>query len=146
MEKKKAEQKTKTYDASNERKPQLAEMSDEELKSITNYEKGNLTILDKNPGMRYFFAANDPKNPGRPDGIEACKQRGYRISETAHCPSGPADCVLMEIPMEKFLAFKELERRDNDRKMKAAMAPGAGGNDGLDVIKGSQHGVRRVQR
>ena len=136
----------KTYDASNERKPQIAEMTDEELKSITNYEKGNLKILNSDPGMKYFFAANDPKNPGRPEGVETLKQRGYVVSDKANCPSGPADCILMEIPLVKYQAYKELERRDNDRKMQSAMASGTGGNDGLDEIKGSQHGVRRVQR
>jgi hypothetical protein len=84
------------------------EINDDELIDIlTNYEIGGLKVYDEDPAMRYFFAANDDDKI-RPDGIHRVMELGYRVSEKKH---NSVDCVLMEIPRDRWERMQKLKHR-----------------------------------
>ncbi len=127
-----------------EREPQIAELSDEELNNLANYEAGDNSVIDPDPSKYYFLAADDPRDPGRPEGVQRCLQMGYKISEKAH--NGSPDCKLVEIDLRIWNARQEKMRRLNAKKLRATMSPGKGDNDGLEVLSGHKHGVGTVKR
>lgn len=102
-----------------EAKAQPLEIDDESLIEImANYELGGLRVEDEDPSMRYFFAADDGDKV-RPDGVHRIKQLGYQVSGKAH---NSVDCVLMEIPRERWDRMQKLRTRgriaDRAKKMK----------------------------
>lgn len=91
-----------------EPKAQPLEVGDDELIEIlTNYERGGLRITDEDPSMRYFFAIDDGDKI-RPDGVGRVKDLGYKTSEKKH---NSVDCVLMEIPRDRWERMQKLKHR-----------------------------------
>jgi hypothetical protein len=106
---------------------------DVEIEGGADYDFADPTAFaGKDPGMRYFFAADD-KDAARPDGVAALERRGYRRSEKKH---HHPDCVLMEIPIDIHKKRQAAAAKRNRKLVNAAtkLPPG------LEKV-GDRHGV-----
>jgi hypothetical protein len=122
------------------KQPQAAEFPDDtEITGGANYDFDDPTrILNPDPAKRYFFAAPETEGAMRPDGVRALKRKGYALSDAEH---EHPDCVLMEIPRERYEEGQAKFAKDNAERQKAALRPPRN----LEVVReDGRHGVGDV--
>lgn len=109
---------------------------DAEIQAGANYDVDDpLRIVDPDPAMYYYFAADDGDKM-RPDGVHRLtREKGYRISKKEHYSP---DCVLLERPLVEWEKDQARNARRNAQNERDAMeAP-----DGMSPLgRGHRHGV-----
>lgn len=107
-----------------------------EIQAGANYAYDPFRIVDPDPEMKYFFAADD-KDAIRPDGARRLMaEKGYRKSDKAH--GGGADCVLLEIPLSVWEQRQAAKAKRDASALTDSMRPSVG----REVLPGHRHGVR----
>lgn len=96
------------------------------------------TIINPQPGYRYYHAANDGDN-SRPDGVARIEAEGYEKCTIEKSLS--TDCIPMRIPIEKWEARQRAKLRATEAATNANMHLGGVPDESSHVVEG--HGQRK---